>query len=95
VAGLAFQTALMPVKVLDSVGEGSFFDVADGIDYAVDFQQKRAASGQVINLSLGGPGGSETLSRAVSARSRGASCWSRPRATTTRAASTSRRRCQA
>jgi serine protease len=65
VAGLAFQTALMPVKVLDSVGEGSFFDVADGIDYAVDFQQNGQHPVKVINLSLGGPGGSETLSRAV------------------------------
>ncbi len=39
VAGLAFGCALMPVKVLDAEGFGSFFDVAEGIDYAVNFKQ--------------------------------------------------------
>ena len=34
VAGLAFRCALMPVKVLDQNGDGSFFDVAEGIDFA-------------------------------------------------------------
>src|SRR5438046_2267982 len=39
VAGLAFGCALMPVKVLDNEGNGSFFDVADGIDFATNFTQ--------------------------------------------------------
>ena len=29
----------MPVKVLDSQGVGSFFIVAEGIDYAINFTQ--------------------------------------------------------
>ena len=34
VAGLAFDCAIMPVKVLDEFGEGTFFEVAEGIDFA-------------------------------------------------------------
>lgn len=60
VAGMAFQTALMPVKVLDDEGSGSFFDVAEGIDFAA-----RDSRVKVINLSLGGEGFSNAVSQAV------------------------------
>jgi serine protease len=65
VAGFAFGCALMPVKVLDENGEGSFFDVAQGIEFATDFQQNGKNPVKVINLSLGGPGPSEAVSRAI------------------------------
>ncbi len=58
-SGLAFNCALMPVKVLDNHGEGSFFDVAEGVDFASSHGAK------VINLSLGGDSSSETMRRAV------------------------------
>ena len=60
VAGMAFQTALMPVKVLDEFGEGSFFQVAEGIDFAARDQRVK-----VINLSLGGDGFSNAVQQAV------------------------------
>ena len=60
VAGFAFRCALMPVKVLDQNGDGSFFDVAEGIDFAA-----RNPSVKVINLSLGGDGNSTTVRAAV------------------------------
>jgi serine protease len=60
VTGLAFRCALMPVKVLDENGDGSFFDVAEGIDFAV-----RNSSVKIINLSLGGDGNSNTVRAAV------------------------------
>lgn len=50
-AGLAFGCALMPVKVLDAEGLGSFFDVAEGVYYAFRDAPRKA---KVINLSLGG-----------------------------------------
>ena len=58
--GLAFRCALMPVKVLDHNGDGSFFDVAEGIDFAANNSSVR-----VINLSLGGDGNSTTVRVAI------------------------------
>jgi len=60
VTGLAFRCALMPVKVLDENGDGSFFEVAEGIDFAA-----RNSSVKVINLSLGGDGNSNTVRAAI------------------------------
>jgi serine protease len=47
VAGLAYNACIMPVKVLDDTGTGSFADIAEGIHYAVDH------GAGVINMSLG------------------------------------------
>ena len=63
--GLAFQCAIMPVKVLDEDGTGTFFDVAEGIDYAADYRQGDEQPVKVINMSLGTDGYSETVKRAV------------------------------
>lgn len=65
VAGLAFGCRLMPVKVLDQEALGSFFDVAEGVDYAVSFTQAGVNPVKVINLSLGGEFPSETTRRAI------------------------------
>jgi serine protease len=59
VAGIAFNTCLMPVKVLNSSGSGSYAAVANGIRFAADNGAK------VINLSLGGSVSDITLKDAV------------------------------
>jgi subtilisin family serine protease len=46
-AGVCWACKIMPVKVLDSTGSGSTFNVAQGVDWAV------AHGANVINMSLG------------------------------------------
>jgi len=50
IAGVSWDSRIMPVKVLNSGGVGDTGDVAEGITYAADNGAK------VINLSLGGEG---------------------------------------
>ena len=59
VAGVSWGARLMPVKVLDQAGNGSYADLAAGIIWAVDH------GAQVINLSLGGYSPSQVLLDAV------------------------------
>ena len=65
VAGLAFGCAIMPVKVLGADGVGSFFAVAEGIDYAVTYTENGARPVKVINLSLSSPSFSQTAASAI------------------------------
>jgi serine protease len=58
VAGIAPAAAILPVKVLSSMGMGSSSWIAAGIDYATD------QGADVINLSLGG-GYSDVIHNAV------------------------------
>jgi uncharacterized membrane protein len=59
IAGEAFSSAVLPVKVLDSTGSGDLSSIAAGIIWAADH------GARVLNLSLAGPF-SQTLCDAVS-----------------------------
>ncbi|MGV6857901.1 MAG: S8 family serine peptidase, partial [bacterium] len=70
VAGVSWDTSLMPIRVI-GVGGGSDFDIAQGVLYAASLPNasgtvppKRA---DIINLSLGGPDQSQVLTDALSA----------------------------
>lgn len=53
------RCSIMSIKVLDKNGSGFLSDVAAGIVYAAD------NGARIINLSLGGPGSSQTLRAAI------------------------------
>lgn len=59
VAGIAYSATIMPVKVLDKRGSGSFDDIAEGIYWATD------NGADVINMSLGGSSDLDILRDAV------------------------------
>ncbi|MFN6484393.1 MULTISPECIES: CARDB domain-containing protein [unclassified Nostoc] len=66
VTGIAYNAKIMPVKVLNSDGQGSNSAIANGIRYAVN------NGANVINLSLGGSPSSEIQSAIQYAASKGA-----------------------
>ena len=59
-SGVAWNVSLMPLRVLDSEGSGTTSDVASAISYAA------AKGADVVNLSLGGPDFSLSVSNAIS-----------------------------
>jgi serine protease len=59
VAGVAFGACIMPVKVLDRSGSGSYYNVAQGIYYAAN------NNASVISMSLGGSFSSDDLKNAL------------------------------
>ncbi|RMH00160.1 MAG: hypothetical protein D6706_04410 [Chloroflexi bacterium] len=52
VVGACWRARIMPLRVLNSVGSGTTADIVAAIDYA------RLNGAKIINMSLGGPGGS-------------------------------------
>ncbi len=59
VTGVAFESTIMPLKVLSGDGRGSVPGIANAIRYAAD------NGAQVINMSLGGPLPSRVLAKAI------------------------------
>jgi serine protease len=59
VAGIAYEAALMPLKVLSSSGGGTVSDIAEAIKFAAD------NGADVINMSLGGGGESQLMEEAI------------------------------
>ena len=59
IAGVSWGARIMPVKVLNAAGGGTFADVAAGITWAAD------NGAQIVNLSVGGASSSLVLQNAV------------------------------
>lgn len=71
VAGVLWNARMVPVRVLGRDGLGSWFDIAAGLRWAAGLPVAGAPSNlnpaKVINLSLGGAGGTQVLADAVQA----------------------------
>jgi hypothetical protein len=73
--GVNWSVKIRPIRVLGTTGDGSIFDIAQGILYAAglpalgkDSAMVQAPSrAPIINMSLGGPGRSTTMQNAVNA----------------------------
>lgn len=61
VAGVAWNVQLMPLKFIDSTGDGSSGDAVECINYAIE------NGADIINASFGSPNASSTLQIALSA----------------------------
>jgi subtilisin family serine protease len=59
IAATCWVCRILPVKVLDRNGSGSYADIIEGINYAVDEKV------DIINLSLGGPDDSAAVRAAI------------------------------
>jgi len=59
IAGIAWNSKIMPIKVMQSSGFGSSSDIANGVNYA------RLNGATILNLSLGSYGESLTLKTAL------------------------------
>jgi len=59
IVGVAYQAKIMPIKAMDSVGEGFDDAIAAGIVWAADH------GAQIINLSIGSATGSDILHQAI------------------------------
>ncbi len=71
VASVAWNARIMPLRVLGRAGEGSDYDIAQAVRYAAGLSNNSgtvpARRADIINMSLGGPGSSSTLTGAVTA----------------------------
>jgi serine protease len=59
VAGVAYEAAIMPLKVLTKQGYGNVADISEAIVYAADH------GAHIINMSLGGPSESTLMREAI------------------------------
>ncbi|HEU0013486.1 MAG TPA: S8 family serine peptidase [Longimicrobium sp.] len=73
--GINWNVRIRPVRVLNGLGDGTYFDIAQGILYAAGLPASNGQGGtvqapsaaQIINLSLGGPTDEPVLRSAVQA----------------------------
>src|SRR6185503_20195638 len=77
VAGVNWNVKIRPIRVLGITGDGTNFDIAQGVLYAAGLPAAGAnnalvqapSRAQIINMSLGGGASSNTLASAVAAAS--------------------------
>ncbi|MCG8592035.1 MAG: S8 family serine peptidase [Proteobacteria bacterium] len=71
VAGVAFEARIMPLRVLGLNGQGTDFDIIEALRFAAGLSNSSgtlpAEAADVINMSLGGPGFSQSFQDAITA----------------------------
>lgn len=65
IVGVAPQAKLLICKVLDAEGSGTYEGIVRAIEYAINWEGPNGEKVRVINMSLGGPEGTDELYAAV------------------------------
>lgn len=69
--GVCPNCRILAVKVLDSAGSGSFFDIAQGMSYVLSVRNTTTPRTRVVNMSLGGPNSALVAARVLAMRNAG------------------------
>jgi len=69
--GVCHNCKILAIKVLGSDGYGSFFDVAEGMQYAINVRNTTSPVTKVVSMSLGGPSSSLIAAKVLAMKTAG------------------------
>jgi major intracellular serine protease len=65
IKGIAPESKILALKVLDRHGSGNYYSIIEGIRYATQWKGPKGEKVRIINMSLGGPVNDKNLEQAI------------------------------